>query len=81
METPRLVPGGRCRLPDVRDGSRRRITFRAAASVATGAKGGWRNSGFGSVDPANAPLTLDTVQVNACLDRARNALSTDTGTR
>ena len=28
----------------------------------------------------NAPLTLDTVQVNARLDRARNALSPDTGT-
>ncbi|HJR14986.1 MAG TPA: TonB-dependent receptor [Rhodanobacteraceae bacterium] len=29
---------------------------------------------------ADAPLTLDTVQVNARLDRARNALSPDTGT-
>ncbi|TAN02413.1 MAG: TonB-dependent receptor [Rhodanobacteraceae bacterium] len=29
---------------------------------------------------ANAPLTLDTVQVSARLDRARNALSPDTGT-
>ena len=28
----------------------------------------------------DAPLTLDTVQVNARLDRARNALSPDTGT-
>jgi outer membrane receptor protein involved in Fe transport len=30
--------------------------------------------------PTSAPLTLDTVQVNARLDRARNALSPDTGT-
>jgi len=37
-------------------------------------------TGHPSAYRADAPLTLDTVQVNARLDRARNALSPDTGT-
>ena len=38
------------------------------------------NTAHSAASRTDAPLTLDTVQVNARLDRARNALSPDTGT-